>query len=78
MTWHNLTESVGQCLINRRKILNLSLDYLALEVFADKAHLRKIEQGQANSSLRMMSKIVRVLQTSVYEICMHAENAQYK
>lgn len=76
MTWHNLTESVGQCLINRRKILNLSLDCLALEAFVDKAHLRKIEQGQANSSLRIMGKIVRVLQTSVYEIYMHAENTR--
>lgn len=78
MTWHQLTQSVGSCLATRRKILNLSLDYLALEAFVDKVHLRKIEQGRANSSLRMMSKIVRVLQTTVYEVYEHAEKPRSK
>lgn len=78
MTWHKLLESVGQCLISRRKVLNLSLDCLALEAFVDKAHLRKIEQGQANSSLRIMGKLVKVLQISLYELYLQAESALFK
>lgn len=77
MAWHKLTERVGSCIIQQRQKLSFTQEDLATEAFIDRAHLRKIEYGKTNASIRILAKIVRALQTTIYEILVKAENCSF-
>jgi len=74
MPWHKLLQRIGLFIIHRRRFLCLTQEALAIETFIDRAHLRKIEKGTVNTTLRILFKISRVLQVSMYEMLACVEN----
>ncbi len=74
MPWHKLVERIGLYIIRRRCFLRLTQEALAIETFVDRAHLRKIERGTINTTLRILCKIARVLQITMYEMLVCVEN----
>jgi transcriptional regulator with XRE-family HTH domain len=74
MSWDELKQRLGCCLSCRRKYLHLTQEVLALEAYVDRAHLRDIENGRVNVSLRILGKIARALHIHYYHLFFLIEN----
>jgi len=68
MLWPTVIQRVGQNIIQRREELNLSQDRLALDSYVDRTHLRKIETGNTNPSLKVIYKLARRLKIPVSDL----------
>ena len=73
MSWLQLVKQVGFYICSRRQFLHHSQECLALNIFADKTYLRRLEKGQVNISLRLLSRISCGLEISVYEFVRNIE-----
>ena len=73
MSWPQLVEQVGLHICSRRQCLHHSQECLALNIFADKTYLRRLERGQVNISLRLLFRVSSGLETSVYEFIQNIE-----
>jgi len=68
MDWERQQKILGQNVRVKRKSLKLSQEKLALNTYIDRSYLRRIEDGCANPSVRIIRKLATKLKTSVREL----------
>ena len=61
----SVCKEIGEFIVSRRKLKNLSLEDLAFECNISPSYLRRIEHGQANPTIKELSKIANVLNAEI-------------
>lgn len=68
MDWLEFAKEVGRCIIEQRGGGCFTQERFALVSSVDRTYLHKVENGEVNFTLRILSRISRCLRLSIYEL----------